>query len=147
MVMMMINNMVWSQAKSYDRLHYVLICAVLMCTPTLNADQMTTVMTFRYCQITTILLLIFVTMAVVHRMPWTVCSLQIIFFGRKLFSDLDYMHCMNPSQPVSVFLLTQLVHNILPYVGIIVFFWIGFVPNKRSNTTDVTTEMTTDHLQ
>ena len=38
MVLMTINNIVWYQASKYDKLHLIVICAVLMATPSFNPD-------------------------------------------------------------------------------------------------------------
>ena len=69
MVLMTINNIVWYQAPKYDKFHLVVICAVLMATPTFNPDEIAKQVTFKYCQISIILLWMFISTEAVNKMP------------------------------------------------------------------------------
>ena len=72
MLLMTINNTVWYHVPSYDKFHLVVICAVLMATPTFNPDAITIAVTFKYCQISIILLWMFISTEAVSKMPQTV---------------------------------------------------------------------------
>ena len=83
LILMLANNTVWGLVSTKDLLHYLITSAVLIATPTFSPDTPLTT-TLQLCQTSTILLLLFISMVVVHQLPSAVCAVNSICFGMKL---------------------------------------------------------------